>query len=488
MKTKIIGREREQHQLERYVQSDHSEFIAIYGRRRVGKTFLVKELFDGAFMFRMTGKEQTNLHGQLQNFFEAFCKYAQPIENEIPKTWAQAFHLLTDYLEQQEHDKTKILFFDELPWLDTYGSEFVSALEHFWNNWANYRNDIKLIVCGSATTWMLDNLINARGGLHNRVTHTILLSPFTLHEVELYFKSRGFNYGRSEIIECYMAMGGVAYYLSLFETDKSVAQNINDLCFRRGGELHDEFSRVFRSLYKRAENHIAVLMALQKKGMGMTRQEIITAAKQTNNGNLTVLLNELEACDFIRSYTPFGKTKKDKTFQLIDPFTLFHFNFIHGESNILSDYWQKMQNTRKYSNWCGYAFEITCLNHIEQIVRALGIDGTISIPCAWIYRPAKQISSDEDADEDLRHGAQIDLLIDRADKTISICEMKYCTEEYEITKSYDDLLTRRMRIFRKVTKTKKSLMPTFITPFGLHNNMYARKISRIVTADQLFGV
>ena len=469
----------------RYMNSNRSEFIAIYGRRRIGKTFLVRELFEDRFTFRITGKENVSTKEQLENFGYALSNYSN--KSETPKDWSQAFHMLSAYIEKDTIDDIKIIFIDELPWFDTYGAKFISALEHFWNDWAAYRKDIKLIVCGSATTWMLDNVVNSRGGLHNRATHTILLSPFTLRETEQYFKSFGFPYERQELIECYMAIGGVAYYLSLFEQDKSVAQNIEMLCFTRGGELVDEFQKLFKSLFKKADNHLAVITALQKKGMGMTRLEIIEKARQKNNGNLTKLLRELEECSFIRSYTPFQKNKRDKVYQLIDPFTLFYLRFMKERNNYLNGYWQKMQATSEYDSWCGYAFEIVCLNHLEQIVRALGIDGTFNTPCSWTYRAPKSTFENKDADDDLKHGAQIDLLIDRSDRTITVCEMKYCREEYEITKSYDIFLNRRIRTFRKVTKTRKSIVPTFITPNGLLNNLYARRIPREVIGNHLFG-
>ena len=481
MRKNIIGRAEEIRRLENYAGSPRSEFIAIYGRRRVGKTFLVKELFEGQFAFRMTGKENVNTEEQLENFHDALQHFT--VQPECPRTWSDAFSMLAHYVETVKDKGAKILFFDELSWLDTRGSHFVTALEHFWNDWAAYRNDIKLIACGSAATWMLDKVINARGGLHNRVTHQMLISPFTLNETEKYFQAMDFPYERQEIMECYMALGGVAYYLSLFEHEKSVAQNIESLCFTRGGELTDEFKKVFKSLFKKAENHVAVMTALSKRGMGMTRQELIEAARQTNNGNLTKLLRELEECAFIRSYVPFGKAKKNMLYQLIDPFTLFHFRFMADGRNFLKGYWQKMQATAQYMNWCGYAFEVVCLNHLDQIVHALGIDGTINKPCAWSYRP-----SATEQDEDLCHGAQIDLLIDRSDKSISICEMKYTQDEYEITKDYFDRLQQRMRTFRKATKTKKTLIPTFVTPNGLVSNMYARRMARTVTSDGLFEV
>ena len=485
MKENIIGRELEIEKLENYISSRKSEFIAIYGRRRVGKTFLVKELFENQFAFRVTGKDNVTTKEQLASF--SFALNDQLGIDTDATNWSEAFRLLQKALEKMPNG-TKIIFFDELPWFDTYASNFISALEHFWNDWASYRSDIKLIACGSATTWMLNHVINSRGGLHNRITHNILLSPFKLHEVEEYFKSQGFYYERPEIIECYMAMGGVAYYLSLFENNKSVAQNIQQLCFTRGGELSEEFDRLFNSLFKKADNHLAIVTALKNKGKGMTRLDLLDATGLANNGRFSLILKELEQCDFIRSYTPFGKSKKDMMYQLIDPFCLFYFKFMHNNGSFLDNYWLKMQTTAEYESWCGHAFEIVCLHHINEIVKALGIDGSINTPCSWSYRPTAKVMADEETDEDLKHGTQIDLLIDRSDRSISVCEMKYCNGEYEISKAYDTHLAHRLNVFKKVTKTTKTLIPTFITPYGLYNNMYARKINRQVIGNHLFLV
>jgi len=483
MKENIVGREIQIQRLEQYMESSRSEFIVIYGRRRVGKTYMVKELFDGKFSFRITGKEKANTTEQLQNFNYAFQEFF-PTDDEA-KDWTQAFHLLKKQLERSKDEK-KLLFFDELPWLDTHRSGFLSALEHFWNDWASYRSDVKLICCGSATTWMLNKVINSRGGLHNRVTHQIAVAPFTLAETEKYFQFQEFPYERPEIIECYMALGGVAYYLSLFEKQRSVAENINELCFTRNGELRGEFDKLYRALFKKADSYIDIILALNQKNMGMTRLELIEATKSANNGNFTKKLEELEDCDFIRSYNQFDKDKKEKLYQLIDPFSLFYLKFMHNKGPVMKDYWLKMQETDEYQTWCGYAFEVVCLHHIEEIVHALGISGSINTPCSWSYRPTKAIREDEEADEDLKHGAQIDLLIDRSDKHINICEMKYSQSEYEIDKRYFEYVQRRMRIFKKVTQTKKTIVPIFITTEGLFNNMYARKVLRQVTGNDLF--
>ena len=485
MKTNIIGRHQQIDDLESYIGSPKSEFVAIYGRRRVGKTFLVKELFENQFYLRVTGKDNVKTREQLSNFNYAISDQLGIAEQAT--NWTDAFRLIEKHIDKTTDDKAKILFFDELPWFDTKGSDFVSALEHFWNDWASYRHDIKLIACGSATTWMLDKVINSRGGLHNRVTHKMLLSPFNLSESEEYFHAMGFPYGRAEIIDCYMAMGGVAYYLSLFNNKKSVAENIQRLCFTDGGEMTDEFDKLFKSIFKKAEQHTAIVTALKDKGMGMTRIDLLNATHMPNNGNFSRLLSELEQCGFIRSYSPYGKTSKDKVYQLIDPFTLFYFKFMHAQSLYLDNHWIKLQSTPAYHSWCGHAFEMVCLHHINQIVKALGIDGCINIPCSWAYRPSQTVINDPEADEALKHGAQIDLLIDRSDNVINLCEMKYSNYEYEIDKAYFNHLNRRIQTFKRVTKTRKSVTPIFITSQGLYKNQYGRQIVREVKGDDLFG-
>lgn len=482
MKQRIIGRKDEMQRLTRWMQSDRSEFIAIYGRRRVGKTFLVNELLEGQMAFRVSGMEKCTTSKQLGNFAYALQDFTG--EGVALANWGEAFRALQSYLNRLPSGP-KIVFFDELPWFDTPRSGFLAELEHFWNSWASYRRDIKFIACGSATTWMLSKLLNSRGGLHNRVTHEIALAPFTLAETEAYFASQHFNYSRHEVLGAQMAVGGVAYYLSLFEPDQSVAQNIERLCFTRGGALTSEFDRLYRALFKKADDYMLIVTALSHKNQGMTRLDLLQATKLPNNGNFTTKLRELEQCDFIRSYQPFGKSKKEQMYQLVDPFTLFYFKFMHGHSNFLPGYWVKMHTTAAYHTWSGYAFEIVCLNHIPQIVKALGIDGSINVPCSWSYRPPKDAASGDD--DDLKHGAQIDLLIDRSDNTITVCEMKYSDQEYEITKDYYSTVQRRLRTFRKVTHTSKSLVPAFVTAQGLVDDTYARQLPRNVTADDLFA-
>lgn len=472
MESEMIGREQEKELLKEYLASNKSEFIAVYGRRRVGKTFFVRQVIGGSACFVLTGMENAGLQDQLANFFFTLRKY-YPVATH-PKSWIEAFYELETYLEKLP-DGEKIVFIDELPWLDTVRSRFVGALEHFWNDWASARKDIKLIVCGSATSWMIDNIINNRGGLHNRKTHQIFVAPFTLRESEQYFRTYGFGYRQKEIAECQMVMGGVAYYYSLMRPQESVAQNIDRLFFANNGELTMEFENLYRSLFKQAGDHIAIVTALSTKAKGLTRKGILEKTGQNNNKKFTSTLEELEKCGFIRQYIPFDRTKRDILYQLTDAYTLFHFHFVLGNRYQDEAYWTNSLNSARYRAWSGYAFEMLCLNHIGQIKQALGISGVQSRVCSWISKP-----------EEGHQVVQIDLLIDRADQTVNVCEMKFSHSEYEITKSDETSFENKLAMFLRQTKTGKSLMFTLITSFGLKQNTYSGRVQRQITLADMF--
>lgn len=472
MELEMIGREQEKELLKEYLESKKSEFIAIYGRRRVGKTFFVRQVVGDSACFVLTGMENAGLQDQLANFFFTLRRFFPAATH--PKSWIEAFYELETYLESLPEGE-KIVFIDELPWLDTVRSRFVGALEHFWNDWASARNDIKLIVCGSATSWMIDNIINNRGGLHNRKTHQIYIAPFTLHESEQYFRTYGFGYRQKEIAECQMVMGGVAYYYSLMKPQESVAQNVDRLFFAANGELTQEFDNLYRSLFKQAGDHITIVTELAKKAKGLTRKQILEQTRLNNNEKFTKTLEELEKCGFIRQYIPFGRTKRDILYQLTDAFTLFHFHFAKENQYQDEKFWTNSLNSARYRAWSGYAFEMLCLNHIGQIKQALGISGVQSRVCSWISKH-----------ETSHKGAQIDLLIDRADQTVNVCEMKFAQSEYEITKSDEESFENKLEMFVQQTKTGKSLMFTLITSFGVKQNSYSGRIQRQVTLTDLF--
>lgn len=467
----IIGREKERELLNQYIDSNESEFIAIYGRRRVGKTFLIRKMFGERLAFYMTGMDNVTMQDQLLNFTLELRKFSGK-DIPVPENWLYAFNSLATYLESLPNGN-KIIFMDELPWMDTPKSKFISALEHFWNSWASNRSDIKLIVCGSATSWMIDKLINNRGGLHNRLTHRMAIEPFNLQECEQYFEAKGFGYSQKEIAECYMIMGGIPFYLKQMQKGLSVAQNIDRLFFEIGCALDGEFDNLYRALFKFSENYIRIVEALASKGKGLTRQEIIQQTKLPNNGGLTTMLKELESCGFIRQYEPFAKQKKDILYQLTDFYSLFYFRFIQKNRYRDEHFWTNSLGSGIHRSWSEYAFEMLCLMHIAEIKKALGISGVQSLTSSW-----RSNSSEE--------GAQIDLVIDRKDQTVNLCEMKYADRTFVIDKQYDENLRNKLASFREETKTRKSLHLTFVTTYGVKPNAYSGHIQKEVVLEDLF--
>lgn len=470
----LIGRNKEVAELISLLKGDRSEFVAVYGRRRVGKTFLIREAFNYKFAFQHTGILDASLSEQLSEFRESL--YSAGMKKcAKPRSWHEAFHLLERFLESNTSEK-KIVFIDELPWMDTPRSNFIRALDHFWNGWATMRKDIILIVCGSATSWIIDKVIKNYGGLHNRVTRQIYLKPFTLGECEKYCKSEKLGYTRRQILEAYMIMGGIPYYWSFLQRGQSLAQNIDRIFFSDSGELRYEFKALYASLFRSPESHLAVITALAKKKTGMLRNEILADTGLSDNESFSRVMKELEQCGFIRKYYCLGKKSKDATYQLIDNFTLFHFNFMMENTNLNNHFWSSQQNSPLHNTWAGLAFERVCLQHVEQIKRALGFSAVISSEYSWTYK------SKDSEDK----GVQIDLLIDRNDRIINLCEMKCSNDVYTIDAEEDARLRRRIGTFIRERKTKKSVFLTMITTYGLSKGGYTNDVPCQLTMDDLF--
>lgn len=468
----IIGREEEIEILKNKFASSKSEFVALYGRRRVGKTFLVRSIFDGKLTFRLTGMAQVNLQEQLTNFNDAMQEQYPNPDLKKAENWKEVFRQIGLIVEKSKQ-KRKVIFIDELPWLDTMHSSFIPALEHFWNSWASARKDILLVVCGSAASWMINKLINNKGGLHNRVTQKIRIEPFTLKECNELLISRKISLEHYQLVQLYMVLGGIPFYWDAVEKGLSAPQNIDKLCFARNGLLTKEFDNLFKSLFIKAERHEAVISTLAKKSKGLTRDEISSDSKLANGGGLTRLLDELEESGFIRRYTPFGKRTKSSLYQLSDFFSLFHIKWMKGQKTSGQNHWIKMIENPKYKAWSGYAFEQVCLAHTEQIKKALGISGVGTEESAWKSTQSKD-------------GAQIDLIIDRRDGVINICEMKFSVDEFIIDKKYNTELRNKIAAFKSETHTKKTIFLTMITTFGLKANTYSLNVPNDLKMDVLF--
>ena len=471
----IIGRKAEQELLKQCLDSKKSEFLAIYGRRRVGKTFLVKEAFANQFFFYATGilDENKSLSIQLENFNDELADQGGS-EFARAQDWQEAFRNLNRLVEQTPGNAKKVIFLDEIPWMATQNSGFLAALDHFWNRWASSRNDVLLIICGSATSWIIDNVINNRGGLHNRLTRQIQLAPFTLSECEEFFDSNGFVMTHYQIAEAYMIFGGVPYYLSLMNPRQDLNQIVDDVYFRAGAPLQNEFGNLFRSLFRNPSNHVAVVEALASKAKGLKRNEIVEQTGLSDGGGLTRVLEDLEQCGFIRVYRAFGKALQGKTYQLTDAFVLFHLRFSDKRERYSGNYWQQFSSTPGHSSWSGYAFEQVCLLHAENIKKKLGIAGVLTEVSSW-----RSASSEP--------GAQVDLVIDRADNVINLCEIKYAKGEYSVTKEDYLSLHNKMSAFSAETRTRKALRVTLVTTFGVRPNKYSAEFNSQVTLDDLFA-
>ncbi len=471
----ILGREKELDLLKKAALDDHSRFIAVYGRRRIGKTFLIREAYGYRFTFQHAGLSDGGIKEQIFAF-ESSIKEAGGTFSNKAKNWLEAFEDLKDLIRASKEDR-KIIFIDELSWMDTQNSDLIIALENFWNGWASARKDIVLIVSASATSWMLNKVIHNKGGLYNRLTDRISLDTFTLAECEKYVKACKINLNRDQILQYYMIFGGVPYYWTFLQKGLSISQNIDRILFDKEAPLKDEFDHLYASIFRYPETYIRIIKALGKKKVGMTREELISASGVPNSGNLTKKLDELESCGFIRKYTSYGKKNKDSVYQLIDNFTLFYYHFM--EKGVTDPhFWSGQINTSKINSWMGLAYERIVLRHVLQIKKKLGISGIHSEEFSWY--------ATSNIEKGLP-GAQIDLLIARKDRVINLCEIKYSSSEYPVTKKDDDSMRRKIAVFTQSTGTKDAIFPILITNVGVIDNSYAMNFQSIIISDDLFA-
>ncbi len=471
----LIARKEEQKLLKNAFQDNRSHFIAVYGRRRVGKTFLIRETLGHSFTFSHAGLANGSFSQQLMSFYSSLKEYGLT-DCVAPINWLEAFDLLKQLIKQSDQNR-KVVFIDELSWMDTRRSDLMVAIENFWNGWASARTDIVLIVCASATSWMLNKIVHNKGGLYHRLTDQIALEPFTLHDCEEYLKAKNIPMERYDILELYMILGGVPYYLEHLRKDKSLSQNIDELFFAKHAFLKDEFNYLYASLFRNPEDYIKIVTALGTRKNGMTRTELSKETGIPNTGTFSQKLKELESCGFIRFYKEFGKVNRDTTIQLIDNFTLFYFKFL--EKKTTDEYfWTNNLSSPVRAAWSGLAFESVCLQHLPQLLKALGISGVSTDASSW--------SCKADPDKGI-NGSQIDLLIERKDRVINLCEMKYSISEFAVTKAYAENLRNKVSDFTLATKTKKSIHLTLVTTYGLKHNSYSGNIQSVVTAEDLFS-
>ena len=471
----MIGRKEEIKALDWDLSRPESQLVVVYGRRRIGKTYLIREKFSDQFTFYHTGVRDGTLRDQLDAFRASLVQYGY---RKCPRlaSWLDAFTRLSELVAAAPAGR-KVVFIDEMPWMDTPRSKLVSSFEYFWNNQMLVRKekDVFMVVCGSATSWIVENIVHNKGGLHDRLTDRIWLRPFTLKECSEYAASLGVTLSRHELCQAYMIFGGVPYYWSLLRGDRSFAQNVDSLCFSEHGKLRDEFGYLYSSLFRDATAHLKIVTALASCKSGVTREELVEKTGITNGGTMKKTLEELVRCDFVRQFNAWHKKNRDASFQLTDNFTLFHFSFMNGSVHD-PNFWMNSVGGSRLANWEGQSFERVCILHIDQIKRALGISGVGCEVYSWRKR----------ADSKREKGAQIDLVLERQDGNVNLCEMKYSKEAYAIDADEDRKIANRVAAFDRELGGNKTIHVTMVTAHGLIHNTYWNNVQTEVTLDDLF--
>ena len=469
---KLIGRKVEREAIGRALSSEKAELLAVYGRRRVGKTWLVRMTCKAHIRFEMTGLHNGNLADQLLAFHYALSNFSSRFDK--PSSWFEAFHQLQQYISGLRSKKKKVIFLDEFPWLDSRKSKFLMAFENFWNSFASKRPDLVVVICGSAASYMVKKIIRNRGGLHNRITMKIRLMPFTVRETAKYLKAKGIRLTNYDVIQLYMAIGGVPHYLDQVKKGESAAQTVERLCFYEEGPLRTEFEDLFSSLFENSDRHSTIIRALSRSRRGLTRSEISKASGVPSGGRLSTYLDELGTSGFIEKYASFGNEKKDALYRLTDEYCSFFLKFIDGTNARGKLAWTTKFNTHAYRSWSGFSFESLCIKHIEDIKGGLGITGSYSESFSWVGK------------SDAR-GVQIDLIIDRDDNVINICEIKFHREEFVITKAYAKEIRNKVAVFKASTRTRKNIFVALITCNGLKQNQYSLElVQNEITIDYFF--
>lgn len=478
----MIGRKQEKDILNKLYDSNKAQLVAVYGRRRVGKTYLINEVFGDRITFRHAGlspietdtdSSVSPLKKQLKHFYNSLVLQGME-KSKCPENWLDAFLMLELFLQSKDNGSRQLVFIDELPWLDTPKSGFITAFEGFWNTWACSRKNLMLVVCGSATSWMTDKLINNHGGLYNRLTREIKLSPFSLSECEQYFISENIKLSRYDIVQSYMITGGIPYYLSYYQSGLSLAQNIDELFFKKNAPLKDEFSRLFNAIFSNSDAMISITKAIGSKHYGCTRYEISDITGISVGGTLTKALSALIASDFIIKYVPFGCSKKEEYYKLTDSFCNFYLRFVENENKLSNQFWLENVNSQKIITWRGIAFENVCFNHISQIKNALGISGVSTNQSAWSKRSENET------------GTQIDMIIERKDNIVNMCEIKFYGDEFVVDKKYDKIIRNRMSLLAKELSSRTAIHSTLITTYGLIYNEYSGAFVKVIDMNMLF--
>lgn len=472
----MVGRESQEKIMNQFLERKKSAFLAVTGRRRVGKTYLIDEVYGKHFCLRITGIQDVDIQTQINNFTQKIAEYSGLPIVTPPNNWQEIFSLLKIYLKNLPKNRKQVIFIDELPWIATKRSGFIQLLAHLWNDYLSKEKHFILVVCGSATSWIAKKIVNDKGGFHNRLDQTIQVKPFTLKETKAFLESKKIRLTDQAIAELYMAMGGIPYYLEQIKKGESVNQIIERLCFEENGILNNEYDNLYKALFEHSENHEAIVAALATAQNGLSRKQILSKSKVQEGGPYTRAMDDLLISGFVEEVLPYGRAKRGALYRLLDEYSIFYHKFIAKNKKKGKDIWTTLYQSQQYKIWTGYAFENLCQRHIAEIKNALGISG--------IY--TEHYSFNQKENEDSKSGYQIDLIIDRKDNSINLCECKFYNAEFTVNKEYATKLRNRKQAFIDSTKTKKTVFNTLISSYGaIKNEHYLDVIDSQLTVSNL---
>ncbi len=450
---KVVGRKEEQLILSKVLWNQEAQLVAVYGRRRIGKTFLIKSFFaDKIKSINLIGSKRLKNKDLLSHFRDSIVT-AGLVNTELPtpNNWNDAFKLLRLVLETNSDQI--LIFIDEVPWFERPKSNFIGEFEHFWNSYATNRENLKIILCGSATSWMLKKLIYNKEGLHNRFTARINLKPFSIQEANEFLLSKSIKLTSKNLLELYLSIGGIAEYLKWIDKANSSAVIINDLCFKTSGNLFEEYESLVPALFSDPEKYNRLILALTKKTQGSTFKELEQLSGVAKGTTLARMLTELELNSFVTAYTPYSWGNV-KLYRLTDPYLIFYHKWIQSIKKqgvpVPENYWMQTFNSQSFRIWTGYSYETFCFTHISDILKQIGISGMRVKPSIWRSKLSKQ-------------GAQIDLVLERADHIINLCEIKFHTQPIVLDDKLENELMRKVSIFQEETKSKTEIVPLLIS-------------------------
>jgi AAA+ ATPase superfamily predicted ATPase len=405
----FIGRKVEIAQLTALIDLPRPSIAVIYGRRRVGKSELIRHVTQGKNVLSFEGLEGQPKHKQIKNFLFQLSAQSNIREKNI-SDWPDALILLRTLTQ----DGQWIIILDEFQWMANYQNELVSVIKMIWEKYLSQNPDLTLILCGSIASFMKSKVLKS-SALYGRTDYELNLHELNLSEISEFFPGKGSD----EVIDTAMLVGGIPKYLELISEYPSLYDALEPLAFSQDGFFKTEYDRLFASHFGKKPIFMKIIQTLATNPYGLTTGKLAKEMQVASGGTLCHQLDDLESAGFLHSIIPFDKPEGSKLrkYILMDAYVRFYHSIIRGsmkETTPPNTQFHAIMSSPRYAAWAGMAFEFLCMRHHKEISRILGFHG---IPyTAGPFFQRKTLDTP---------GVQIDLLFERSDKILVLCEMKY---------------------------------------------------------------